>query len=526
MSQAAHQPWIEANAEVSRPWRDALVALLTILVWILFLYHETAVAMVTIWVQSETFNHNFLVLPIVLWLVWRRRLTIATRVPQPTPFVVAVVAATCFVWLLGEMAAVNALTQLAFVSLLVLCVPAVLGGAVARLIVFPLGFLFFAVPIGEFLLSPFMDWTANFTVFALRLSGIPVYREGLQFVIPSGNWSVIEACSGVRYLMASLTVGTLFAYLNYQSSLRRILFVMVSIVVPIFANWVRAYMIVMLGHLSGNKLAAGVDHLIYGWVFFGVVIALMFAIGARWAEPEPQPTAPPAGAIGVAAVAPASAIRLWATTASLALVLALPPVVVWLSARNEVFEPVRLTAPVQLASGWNLAGSGLPEFKPAFQNPSAEIHTGYANEGRVVGLYLGYYQKQNYGRKLVSSTNVLVGSKDPNWAPASSGRRRIQIGNREIALRTTELRGTAGQQQAKDTRLLAWQIYWVNGVLTSSDYAAKAHLALNNLIGRGDASAVLIVYTPQDEAAESDAVLASFLTTNYETINELLMKKP
>ena len=46
-------------------------------------------------------------------------------------------------------------------------------------------------------------------------------------------------------------------------------------------------MIVMLGHLSGNTLAVGVDHLIYGWVFFGIVIGLMFLIGARWSEPEP-----------------------------------------------------------------------------------------------------------------------------------------------------------------------------------------------------------------------------------------------
>ena len=65
----------------------------------------------------------------------------------------------------------------------------------------------FAVPVGEFLLPVFMEWTADFTVLALRLSGIPVYREGLQFVIPSGNWSVVEACSGIRYLIASLMVG-------------------------------------------------------------------------------------------------------------------------------------------------------------------------------------------------------------------------------------------------------------------------------------------------------------------------------
>jgi exosortase/archaeosortase family protein len=126
----------------------------------------------------------------------------------------------------------------------------------------------------------------DFTIAALQATGIPVYREGLNFVIPSGSWSVVEACSGVRYLIASFMVGTLFAYLNYNSWKRRAGFMLISIVVPIVANWLRAYMIVMIGHLSGNTLAVGVDHLIYGWVFFGVVIMIMFMIGARWSEPQ------------------------------------------------------------------------------------------------------------------------------------------------------------------------------------------------------------------------------------------------
>jgi len=526
MNHVARQPWISVRTELSRPWNEALIALFFLVTWTLVLYRDTGLAMVAIWVQSETFNHNFLVLPIVLWLVWRRRLAIAARVPHPTPWVATAVAATCFVWSMGEVAAVNALTQLALVLLLVLCVPALLGLAVARLIAFPLGFLFFAVPVGEFLLPLFMEWTANFTVLALRVSGIPVYREGLQFVIPSGNWSVIEACSGVRYLMASLTVGTLFAYLNYQSSWRRVLFVIMSIVVPIVANWVRAYMIVMLGHLSGNKLAVGVDHLIYGWVFFGIVIALMFAIGARWAEPAPEHVTHPIGYAGLPVAAPAKSVRLWATTASLALVLLVPPFVVWVMDRNEVVESVRLTTPVHMAHAWLAGDAGLPEFKPAFQNSSAEIHASYSNAGRGVGLYVGYYEHQNFGRKLVSSNNVLVGSKDPHWSPVASGPRRIHIDRQEVMLRATELRGITLQQQANDTRLLAWQVYWVRGVLTSSDYVAKAHLALNNLMGRGDASAVLILYTPLGQDGEADAVLASFLTANYETINALLMKKP
>ena len=179
------------------------------------------------------------------------------------------------------------MTQFALVATLILAIISTLGISVSRQIAFPLAFLLLSVPIGDFMMPKLMEWTAWFTVLALRASGIPVYQEGLQFVIPSGNWSVVEACSGIRYIIASVTVGTLFAYLNYVTLRRRLIFIAISFIVPVIANWLRAYMIVMIGHLSGNKLAVGVDHLIYGWVFFGIVIMAMFAIGARWSENAP-----------------------------------------------------------------------------------------------------------------------------------------------------------------------------------------------------------------------------------------------
>ena len=86
-----------------------------------------------------------------------------------------------------------------------------MGLEVARTIAFPLAFTLMAVPIGEFLLPNLMNQTADFTVAALRLTGVPVYREGLYFTVPTGRWSVVEACSGLRYLIASLTLGLLFA---------------------------------------------------------------------------------------------------------------------------------------------------------------------------------------------------------------------------------------------------------------------------------------------------------------------------
>jgi exosortase A len=157
--------------------------------------------------------------------------------------------------------------------------------------------LLFAVPFGEFLLPPLMEQTADFTVFALRATGIPVYREGLYFTIPSGNWSVVEACSGLRYLIASITLGFLYAYLTYHSIRRRAIFVVVSVIVPIVANWLRAYMIVMIGHLSSMKLAVGVDHLIYGWLFFGLVMLILFWVGSFWREDFAQPSETPVSTV-------------------------------------------------------------------------------------------------------------------------------------------------------------------------------------------------------------------------------------
>ena len=151
---------------------------------------------------------------------------------------------------------------------------AILGREVAKAIMFPLGFLLLGVPMGEALIPPLMEWTADFTVAALQLSGIPVFREGLLFRDPSGNWSIVEGCSGVRYLIASFTVGVLFAYLSYRRAWKRLLFAAMSIIVPIIANGLRAYLIVMIAHLSNNQLAHGVDHFIYGWVFFGLVMLL------------------------------------------------------------------------------------------------------------------------------------------------------------------------------------------------------------------------------------------------------------
>jgi exosortase A len=509
-----------ATVRVDPKWRSSLVALVLVLAAIVAVYFRTAVGMVTIWSRSETFTHGFLVPPIALWLCWRMRGALVPMRPSPSLSAVGLMVLVGFLWLLGDLVVVNSVTQLAFVALMVLAVPAVLGWPVARVLAFPLGFLFFAVPLGEFLLPTLIEWTADFTVLALRLTGIPVFREGNQFVIPTGRWSVVEACSGVRYLIASLTVGTLFAYLNYKSYARRWLFVGVSILVPVLANWLRAYMIVMLGHLSNNRIATGVDHIVYGWVFFGVVIAIMFMVGARWADAPAGPATP----LVTPVAHKSAAVATWVATVAAILVLAMPVGIRQAIAGAGPSGAPNLQTEALGAKGWQVV-SQAPTWKPSFSGAAAESNLLLARDGKTVGVYLAYYRHQDYERKLVSSNNVLISNADMHWRQLSAGTHAINAMAAPSVFRTSRI-GPMMSSPGQESDFAAWQIYWINGKWTSNDYLAKVYGAYQQLLGHSDDAAVLVLYAPV--RGDSDAVtaetLTSFAAENLAAIDSLLQR--
>jgi len=514
------QPELTLVLPSNSPWRSALMTLFVVQFWLLILYRDTAMSMVQIWARSDTFAHAFLVLPISLWLIWRQRGVLSRVQPKAENSPLLFVGCIGMMWLLGALASVNAVTQLSLVALLVLTVPTVLGWTVTRIILFPLGFLFFSVPLGEFLMPQLMDWTAKVTVFSLRLTGIPVYQEGLQFFISSGHWSVVEACSGIRYLIASVTVGTLFSYLGYTSAKRRILFVLVSILVPVIANWMRAYLIVLLGHLSGNKLAAGVDHLIYGWVFFGVVIFSMFIIGSRWSESEVLPSNSQHPHLSL--IQPFGQVKTLRTAVFLAFLVSLPHGALLAYENTGVHGVSALEAPQALASGWEIQRSVVPSFKPDYKNPTTEMNQIYAKKYQPVGLYLGVYQRQTQVRKMISFSNSLVASQDAQWSQFAQGQQAIAAGDLRVNVTTVGLIKPPSSGTTSAQRLLVWQFYWIGGVVTTNSYLAKAYAVYRRFTGHDDDSAVIVIYTQDDQTGLAAQVLENFLGDNYAAVNSLL----
>jgi len=343
-----------------------------------------------------------------------------------------------------------------------------------------------------------MEFTATFTVAMIKLTGIPVYREGLVFYLPSGSWSVVDACSGVRYLIASVTLGCLFAYLNYQSLLKRFLFIVAAIIVPILANGLRAYIIVMIGHLSDMTMATGVDHLIYGWVFFGFVMFILFSVGSIWRDHEKsEPHSPPdysesdkdrkSNGLPDLLVAAGIILGLTAIWPLFALAMEHRPVPI----AGEKLQPP------SGAVGWQRGESEQWALQPLSIGASQEVHQFYEKDGHSVGLYLAYYPVQRQGEELINSQNSLLGTESRSWRITSRRVLKTTINDEEFEVQQAHIKGP-------EISLLVWSWYRLGERHTSNRYVAKILDAFAKLtFSRQDATWLVVVTqvtdTPQDE---------------------------
>lgn len=476
--------------KIAQPWRLALPLTVVVLAGLIAVFFDTARSIVIIWRDYDTFTHGFIIVPICLWLIWQQRATLARATPHHSWLGLLALAVIVFVWLLGSLSGAQVVKQYALAAMIPATVLALLGWEVARIIRFPLLFILLAVPFGDALIEPLMNQTADFTVRALQLTGIPVYREGNTLTIPSGVWSVVEACSGVRYLIASVTLGTIYAYLTYRSTWRQILFIIASIAVPILANGVRAYMVVMIGHLSNMKYAVGVDHLIYGWVFFGVVMLLLFWVGSFWRE-DTRPNKSKPYVLSNSASPPSA----WLLLGFAALVIAIAGTgqhYTDLVSRKMAQQPP-VTLPALKLVGWQPVDA-FSTWRPEFKNPSAERIQFLQANGNQAGLYIGYYRNQTK-TELITYGNVLAMPGGEQW--------------RRLSENARVLPGLSVQQTTlgyNNERLLGWYWYWTGDGFTTNTYIAKAHLALNRLLMRPDDSAVVAIFAPYTELPDTAAV--------------------
>tara|TARA_R110002167_G_scaffold196935_3_gene399965 strand:+ start:6464 stop:7951 length:1488 start_codon:yes stop_codon:yes gene_type:complete len=248
------------------------------LFWCLLFWQGITTA-VSIWLESDVFNHCLFVLPGAFFLMYMNRDKLSINEILPNLWVLPLCIGCLVLYAIGLAGQLQLFMHIATFSFLPLAIWAYIGNKLAYKLMFPLFFILFCIPIGEELVPNLQEITADLSVVMLNWTSIPIYRSGLYIEIPNGRFLVAEACSGISFLISSLVIGSLYSYLNIRSTKRRILFVSISILFPIIANAIRVFGIIVIAYLSNMEYAVGADHLIYGWFFFAFVLICLLGIG-------------------------------------------------------------------------------------------------------------------------------------------------------------------------------------------------------------------------------------------------------
>lgn len=277
--------WLD---RIPAAWRSPLLALTAAWLALIAVTAPSWGEMLHQWWNIDTYNHLLLVPFIVGWLVMLKAGELTTITPRPFLPALALVAGGLAVWWAGRSLGINLIAHAGAVGAMQAAVIAVLGLRASLLLALPLGFASFLVPFGDEIVPPLQFITADIAIALTHWSGVPATINGIYIDTPAGLFIVAEACSGVKFLIAMVTLGVLVAFTRFASWGKRAAFLAACIVVPILANGVRAWATIYIAQYIGAEKAGGFDHIVYGWVFFAIVVAAMLAGTWRWFEREPE----------------------------------------------------------------------------------------------------------------------------------------------------------------------------------------------------------------------------------------------
>ncbi len=492
-----------AALAVVRGWPRALAAWGGVLLALGLLLRADVVHLVTRWWNSSTYGHCLLILPIIAWMLWQRRAGLARLAPQPWLPGAALMLGAGVVWLVGHLAGVTLLRHVAIVLLFQFSVPTVLGLAVARGVLFPLVFALFMIPVGEQLEPMLQTITAKLAMHYLDWAGVAAFNDGVFITIDNGDFQVAEACSGVRFLIAMVAFGALVSNVCFLGWRRRIAFMAAAVILPIIANSIRAWGTIYIAHLTTPQFARGIDHIVYGWIFFAVVMALLLAVGWRFFDrPVDDPFIDPVK-LQDAATPPARPSRMMIAALVAFGAGAIAPAYAMLMDARGAAHPTRalvLSAP----AGWRqVAYRGTVPWRPIYKNPSAEAYATFVDAaGQPIDVYVAVFDRQYEAHEVVGYGQGAIEIGDENvwaWAanaPGPAGGTGFQI-NKYGAARDVV------------------QFYRVNGQMIGSPYTAKVEGLKARLLGGDPQAATLLISAERvDPLASARPAIDRFLAAD------------
>jgi exosortase len=250
------------------------------------------------WRNNENYAHGVLVVPFVVWLLWRRRHEVHSLERRPSYAGAVFAAFGLSMFLVGQLGAEFFLTRLSLLVVLAGAVVHLGGWSHLRVCLFPLLLLALAIPLPALLFNqlafPMQLLASQLGVAALDAVNVPAIREGNIILLERATLEVAEACSGVRSLISLGTLALVYGYLGRQPMPARAVVVFMVLPIVIVANGLRVAGAGAVAHAWGPEAAAGFLHSFSGWLFFGSAVLMLVIVersvaAFRWPGPPPPP---------------------------------------------------------------------------------------------------------------------------------------------------------------------------------------------------------------------------------------------
>lgn len=413
---------IGSHAELSTAGIDRVASVFGLFGAAAILYWPSAVALNTLWgSNSATFHDGYLALLVCFWLIVRERGRLNQAPLHPMPIALVPLAVLSFGWLWAWRSAI----QQAHVELLPLlmfaAVVAALGWRAARIVAFPVGYLYFAMPIWAPLNGLLQELSAKMNGLLVWMAGLPAYMQGNLIQLPWGTIEIAGGCSGLNTFVVGLALGALYGKISEASTGRRLLLLGVMGVLALIDNWVRIFVITAVAYATRMQSSLVRHHIWFGWVLFALTFAAFLWWAERWcvADDLKRSVEPSASHENPAPSKSrrTTRIAMVMTFVALAVLPLLSYGMDW--ARGN--EPlVRIQWPVP-ALGWKgPRPSRSSVWDPNYVNASGESLVQYTDPANEVQAYTVVYRIQTQNGKLFGYWNTVLG--DPKRLRALSRR--------------------------------------------------------------------------------------------------------
>jgi exosortase len=248
------------------------------------MYYNIAPLMVQQWYDDPNYSHGFIVPLIAGYFIYERREELMKTEVKPSTAGLLIIIFGLLQLCVGYLAFELYTMRSSFIVILAGMILYFFGMAVFRIMLLPVIYLFFMVPLPyivyDSLAFPLKQFVAKYSVEVLQLMGVVIIREGNILMLPETTLEVADACSGIRSLVSLLALATAFAVFSLKSTVKRVIMIIMAIPIAIFTNGLRVIGTGILAQYWGAKAAEGFFHEFAGLAVFGVALLMLAGLGA------------------------------------------------------------------------------------------------------------------------------------------------------------------------------------------------------------------------------------------------------